>query len=113
MLYVYDLKFFLGNLLFFLFFFQAEDGIRDGTVTGVQTCALPISVALSKPAAPSYRHGLEHLGDYAALLLKREPGEHREREHMGRGLLGDGEVTPTEAESLVGLREVKDRKSVV
>src|SRR6266481_5022344 len=26
------------------FFFQAEDGIRDGTVTGVQTCALPILV---------------------------------------------------------------------
>src|SRR2546430_10986086 len=26
-----------------LFFFQAEDGIRDLTVTGVQTCALPIS----------------------------------------------------------------------
>src|SRR5689334_3916534 len=25
------------------FFFQAEDGIRGGTVTGVQTCALPIS----------------------------------------------------------------------
>src|SRR5256886_7150368 len=30
------------NFLFF-FFFQAEDGIRDLTVTGVQTCALPIS----------------------------------------------------------------------
>src|SRR5438876_5077610 len=28
--------------LFFVFFFQAEDGIRDGRVTGVQTCALPI-----------------------------------------------------------------------
>src|SRR6266581_5271678 len=28
-----------------LFFFQAEDGIRDGRVTGVQTCALPISRA--------------------------------------------------------------------
>src|SRR5207248_6011672 len=27
----------------FFFFFQAEDGIRDRTVTGVQTCALPIS----------------------------------------------------------------------
>src|SRR5207248_7493779 len=26
------------------FFFQAEDGIRDRTVTGVQTCALPISL---------------------------------------------------------------------
>src|SRR6267143_4277192 len=30
-------------ILVFFFFFQAEDGIRDGTVTGVQTCALPIS----------------------------------------------------------------------
>src|SRR5689334_23880572 len=29
--------------VYFFFFFQAEDGIRDGTVTGVQTCALPIS----------------------------------------------------------------------
>src|SRR2546427_976782 len=29
--------------LFCFFFFQAEDGIRDLTVTGVQTCALPIS----------------------------------------------------------------------
>src|SRR5699024_11319916 len=27
---------------FFFFFFQAEDGIRDRNVTGVQTCALPI-----------------------------------------------------------------------
>src|SRR5689334_5722585 len=34
-------------LLFFFFFFQAEDGIRDGTVTGVQTCALPISSNLT------------------------------------------------------------------
>src|SRR3990167_10851098 len=29
-------------VLFFILFFQAEDGIRDLTVTGVQTCALPI-----------------------------------------------------------------------
>src|SRR2546429_2354083 len=29
-------------LLFMFFFFQAEDGIRDVAVTGVQTCALPI-----------------------------------------------------------------------
>src|SRR5438034_1147378 len=29
--------------LYFYFFFQAEDGIRDHCVTGVQTCALPIS----------------------------------------------------------------------
>ena len=31
----------VGIVLFF-FFFQAEDGIRDSPVTGVQTCALPI-----------------------------------------------------------------------
>src|SRR5216684_7146977 len=30
--------------MFFFFFFQAEDGIRDVAVTGVQTCALPISM---------------------------------------------------------------------
>src|SRR5437016_9665965 len=32
---------------FSVFFFQAEDGIRDWSVTGVQTCALPISESLS------------------------------------------------------------------
>src|SRR5438309_10373668 len=35
-----------------LFFFQAEDGIRDGTVTGVQTCALPISLKMSVCSVP-------------------------------------------------------------
>src|SRR5690348_18487091 len=32
------------------FFFQAEDGIRDGRVTGVQTCALPISRGCACPS---------------------------------------------------------------
>src|SRR5205085_4834750 len=36
--------------LLFVFFFQAEDGIRDLTVTGVQTCALPISRRRLRPA---------------------------------------------------------------
>src|SRR5207302_6219545 len=46
-------------ICFFFFFFQAEDGIRDFHVTGVQTCALPISAA-----AAYSRHlklGLEEL----------------------------------------------------
>src|SRR3989442_15126054 len=30
----------------FIFFFQAEDGIRDADVTGVQTCALPLTKAV-------------------------------------------------------------------
>src|SRR2546425_357869 len=33
----------------YFFFFQAEDGIRDKLVTGVQTCALPIYPVLSRP----------------------------------------------------------------
>src|SRR5688572_33241769 len=34
----------MNDFIAFFFFFQAEDGIRDLTVTGVQTCALPISI---------------------------------------------------------------------
>src|SRR2546421_2148064 len=41
-------------LFFFFFFFQAEDGIRDLIVTGVQTCALPIS-RQPEGAAPAGR----------------------------------------------------------
>src|SRR2546423_9699331 len=35
------------------FFFQAEDGIRDKLVTGVQTCALPICPTLPPTGAPA------------------------------------------------------------
>src|SRR3989442_10942154 len=34
-------------VIFSIFFLQAEDGIRDADVTGVQTCALPISIFIS------------------------------------------------------------------
>src|SRR5229473_2513636 len=37
---------------FFFFFFQAEDGIRDKLVTGVQTCALPISAEATRLTLP-------------------------------------------------------------
>src|SRR5438128_11289144 len=40
----------------FFFFFQAEDGIRDATVTGVQTCALPICAAVT----PAIMWGIAH-----------------------------------------------------
>src|SRR3989442_9079186 len=43
---------FFGSFSFF-FFFQAEDGIRDADVTGVQTCALPICRNLQR----ARRHG--------------------------------------------------------
>src|SRR2546429_1325232 len=51
------------------FFFQAEDGIRDVAVTGVQTCALPISQR--KPLSPC----LEALPRHAAASLSEDPGE--------------------------------------
>src|SRR5207245_5375232 len=52
----------LHNLChFFFFFFQAEDGIRDATVTGVQTCALPISRRYRRrsPSGPTHAAPLE------------------------------------------------------
>src|SRR5215472_11922162 len=50
----------------FLFFFQAEDGIRDAEVTGVQTCALPISALF----AGKFREAAAR----ALLLPKRRAG---------------------------------------
>src|SRR6266496_4984112 len=44
----------------FVFFFQAEDGIRDLYVTGVQTCALPISLVTD--IAPGYDHITSAIG---------------------------------------------------
>src|SRR2546427_348346 len=70
-----------------LFFFQAEDGIRDLTVTGVQTCALPIWIdpAVAVPAdRPVYR-AVVHAGPaaYSAQHLlhvaAHEPGRSEER----------------------------------
>src|SRR5438876_12148370 len=61
------------------FFFQAEDGIRDGRVTGVQTCALPISAVATAatragPAAASHallaaNTNLERISDWLTTLL--------------------------------------------
>src|SRR2546423_11715494 len=45
--------------IMFFFFFQAEDGIRDKLVTGVQTCALPISSLMkfsSECEPPRFRY---------------------------------------------------------
>src|SRR5438874_8626097 len=45
--------------LYVFFFFQAEDGIRDLYVTGVQTCALPIYCACARKGHPG--HGPQYL----------------------------------------------------
>src|SRR5712675_3268816 len=49
------------SVWYFFFFFQAEDGIRDVAVTGVQTCALPI--CRPRPAAYSAGRLVVHVRD--------------------------------------------------
>src|SRR5687768_18161489 len=59
--------FFVMFCFFFFFFFQAEDGIRDVAVTGVQTCALPISFCWAPGFSGGVRTGLLH-------LQRKQPG---------------------------------------
>src|SRR5256886_7677290 len=57
-----------------VFFFQAEDGIRDLTVTGVQTCALPISFHLSgnPPRKGSNRRAMSEVPESSVGAGRRE-----------------------------------------
>src|SRR2546430_12523857 len=70
------------------FFFQAEDGIRDLTVTGVQTCALPISEGVLLPVpGQKYTFGIvkaaQARGDFAVLA---ERGRRALCVHLGKNL---------------------------
>src|SRR6266568_8154696 len=70
----------MNSLFYFFFFFQAEDGIRDGTVTGVQTCALPILADLpfgSYQASPgaALAAATRFLKETGAHAVKLEGGE--------------------------------------
>src|SRR5207245_3510233 len=62
-----------------VFFFQAEDGIRDATVTGVQTCALPICgsrFVISSSGEPMPSDGTDCAADeycQEGVCLKRLP----------------------------------------
>src|SRR2546430_2327040 len=80
------------------FFFQAEDGIRDLTVTGVQTCALPISTHESRrsegrgtrqsprpPRGGARESARARRGDRAERPDRRAPGEEGDRVRSGDG----------------------------
>src|SRR5207249_11929643 len=67
--------FIVSLVVFVFFFFQAEDGIRDRNVTGVQTCALPISMmdayALGQPCRRSLSIGVHHCVQEQICVLQR------------------------------------------
>src|SRR2546430_12189347 len=103
------------------FFFQAEDGIRDLTVTGVQTCALPISLAallallalargltalarrLPRARGLAWRHGL------AAL---QRPGGHAPRVVVALGVAAMLLVTVALLEGVLGRQiDYEDRNT--
>src|SRR4051794_41243107 len=70
---VYDRYFFVV-----FFFFQAEDGIRDGRVTGVQTCALPILSSVHSSRG-SLRPASDDLLSEVSVVCR-----------LARSVLGDG-----------------------
>src|SRR5256886_9915699 len=85
---------FTSQLTLLFFFFQAEDGIRDLTVTGVQTCALPICGALTEGVSIDQlqrpidaRRGLGHRS-----LFDVEQRQLREAMHVGCGVEHPGEA---------------------
>src|SRR5437764_3878413 len=83
----------------FFFFFQAEDGIRDTSVTGVQTCALPICFLSLPMRRDAGQNG--HLACTLDAYSSRFPaaaGQNSGRSHRADLHIG---------------REAEDRKSVV
>src|SRR2546425_9638448 len=82
-------------VLFFFFFFQAEDGIRDKLVTGVQTCALPISRPAAGAARVTHRVVIaDRVADAGLRLLAATPEIEvtncagKPREELERALAG-------------------------
>src|SRR5687768_18507693 len=62
-----------------LFFFQAEDGIRDVAVTGVQTCALPISIQGLAPEHAARRRWMSVLAKASATELEQATASVRDK----------------------------------
>src|SRR5688572_31981143 len=88
--------FFCFDFFFFFFFFQAEDGIRDLTVTGVQTCALPICHCADGPTSSQHVNYLFRMVDTATTTgtsLSRLPSG---RMCAGRPSLRKGEFRSEE-----------------
>src|SRR2546429_8688856 len=88
----------------FFFFFQAEDGIRDVAVTGVQTCALPISRRNRRSSAydgcqpPGAEGGRTVARKGPAVSRQKHPGTEQNRS------LAKAQVTPSDGIVREGFR---------
>src|SRR5437016_6644675 len=87
----------------FIFFFQAEDGIRDWSVTGVQTCALPISPTVTCRAAG-------RSGTVGARMSRGVGGRDRE---APRCAVRAPAIAALAEDEVRGVSRFRDRKSVV
>src|SRR5207245_5574832 len=92
------------------FFFQAEDGIRDATVTGVQTCALPISERRAQPGRRRRQRSLHPPGGRRQPSasecgpIARDPASRSEERRVGKECRS--RWTPTQKE------ETKEEKTM-
>src|SRR2546425_4249620 len=87
-------------MIFVIFFFQAEDGIRDKLVTGVQTCALPISEEVLLSLTPGMFTG-------EATMLSGRPGLAQIRAGA------DGEVIEVARDDLLALIQTDGELSAI
>src|SRR5207248_8257827 len=102
-----------------IFFFQAEDGIRDRTVTGVQTCALPISTsrqgmtrtARLVPQADSVLIGSSYCSQHLEQLGVYAGGGRQRRTRIGRPPVEIGRASCREGEKRAGVASGVDRKT--
>src|SRR5687767_15259003 len=99
-------EFYLNNY----FFFQAEDGIRDKLVTGVQTCALPIFEA--GDIAGEQRH-LKSRGDAARVDPHEAGGRERKQRGPARGELDVDIEDQREAVREIGRASCRERVEIV
>src|SRR5436190_10977658 len=92
------------------FFFQAEDGIRDHCVTGVQTCALPISCRW--PICPSVGSETTAGRNSAAGWPAARPGRKRASQR-GSSVESSSRESSSASQRAAERKSAPDRKSVV